>query len=377
LNTMQTNYASLLSSTQQGASNVLSIVQEATLPQRPVGPNERLTILVISIIGFLLATGAAFLLEYLDDTIQSPEEIEQLSNLPTLAGIAQIKNTKKGYNLITVVEPRSPISEAFRGLRTGIQFSNIDAACRMLLLTSPNPSEGKSLMSANLAVVMAQAGNKTLLIDGDLRRPVQHRIFEMEKERGLTNLLLALESDLTDELKLRKVKDFIRPTHTAGLYLLPSGSIPPNPSELLGSTKMKSVLQILATRFDYIILDSPPVLPVTDAVVLSTQVQSVLLVTNAGKTGRNQYKRAIERLGEVDAKVIGVVLNGLSRKSDSYSYYYYYQDTYYHQDNTHQDDIILGSNGSSNGNGHGKPNGLLDRLTLRKDKLNKVSTENK
>jgi non-specific protein-tyrosine kinase len=363
LNAMQTNYASLLASTQQGAANVISIVQEATLPQRPIGPNQRLTILATSLIGFILATGAAYLLEYLDDTVQTPEEIEHLTDLPTLAGIAQIKSQQKGLKLITVTEPRSPIAEAFRGLRTGIQFSNIDASCRLLLITSPNPAEGKSLMAANLAVVMGQAGHNTLLIDADLRRPVQHKIFGVDKERGLTNLLLALEPNLTDELKLRKVKEFIRSANIPGLYLLPSGSIPPNPSELLGSAKMKSVLQILSTRFDYIIIDSPPILPVTDAVVLSTQVQSVLLVVNAGRTGRSQLKRSTERLREVNAKLIGAVLNGLSRKSDAYSYYYYYQDTYYHQENGLQEDVQLTS--AANGKGHG----LIDRLLWRKDRV--------
>jgi capsular exopolysaccharide synthesis family protein len=177
-------------------------------------------------------------------------------------------------------------------------------------------------------------------------------------------LLLALEPNQTDELKMRKVKEFIRSANIPGLYLMPSGSIPPNPSELLGSAKMKSVLQILSNRFDYIIIDSPPVLPVTDAVVLSTQVQSVLLVTNAGRTGRNQLKRAAERMKEVNAKMIGAVLNGLSRKSDAYSYYYYYQDTYYHQEgNGLHDDVQLTPTAN------GKSHGLLDRLVWRKDRV--------
>lgn len=351
LNAMQTNYASLLASTQQGAANVISVVQEATRPQQPIGPNQRLTILATALIGFVLATGAAYLLVYLDDTIHSPEEIEQLSGLPTLAGIARIKPRKNGLDLITVQEPRSPITEAFRGIRTGIQFSNIDSSRCLLLVTSANPSEGKSLIASNLAVVMGQSGHDTLLIDADLRRPVQHRIFDMGKDQGLTNLLLALEPDMPEEVKLETFKRFIRPTSSPGLYLLSSGSIPPNPSELLGSAKMRNVLQTLSEMFPYIIIDSPPVLPVTDAVVLSTQAQSVLLVVNAGHTARNQLKRSVERLREVNAKMVGCILNGLSRKNDAYSYYYYYQNTYYHQENVIQEDgrLAPAANGKSQG----------------------------
>jgi non-specific protein-tyrosine kinase len=365
LNAMQTNYASLLASTQQGAANVISVVQEATLPQRPVGPNQRLTVLATGLIGFILATGAAYLLVYLDDTIQSPEEIENLTGLSTLAGIARIKPQKKNsLELITIKQPRSPISEAFRGLRTGIQFSDVDARRRLLLVTSAAPSEGKSLVASNLAVVTAQSGHSTLLIDADLRRPVQHRFYNINKERGLTNLLLALELNTTTEVQEQTLKEFIRPTPVPGLHLLPSGSIPPNPSELLGSSKMKEVLRILSNRFDYVIIDSPPILPVTDAVVLSTLVQSVLLVVSAGHTARNQLKRSAERLREVNAKVIGSILNGLTRKNDAYSYYYYYQGNYYaEEEHTVVDDgrLVPEHNGESNG--------LVGRFPWRKHRM--------
>lgn len=368
LNSMQTNYASLLSSTEQGASNVISVVQEATLPQRPIGPNQRLTILATGLIGLVLASGAAYLLVYLDDNIHSPEEIEQISGLSTLAGIARISTREDGADLITVKEPRSPIAEAFRGLRTGIQFSNVDLSRRLLLITSSNPSEGKSLVASNLAVVLGQSGQETLLIDADLRRPDQHRIFGIDKDIGLTNLLLAFDPDMTDEEKKQSLSRYIRPSSHPGLCLLPSGSIPPNPSELLGSAKMKHVLQTLSEQYDYIIIDGPPVLPVTDAVILSTLVQSVLLVVNAGRTARPQLKHSVERLQKVNANIVGTILNQLTRKNDAYSYYYY-QNTYYHEEDEFKENgrVELTNNGNS------KPPGLLGKLDWRKER---VATKN-
>ncbi|MCI0398626.1 MAG: polysaccharide biosynthesis tyrosine autokinase, partial [Chloroflexi bacterium] len=282
LNTLQTNYATLVSSTQQGARNTISVIQEATLPERPVGPNKPLTILVISLIGFILAAGAAYLLEYLDDTIKSPDDIEKLSGLPTLSGIARLKLTNSPDCLITLNKPRSPVAEAFRGLRTAIQFSNVDKSNRIIVVTSANQAEGKSLVAANLAIVMAQAGHSTLLLDADLRRPVQHRLFDLDRNRGLTNLLLTLEQDSAGQLERRGLEDYIQPVAKSGLYVLTSGPVPPNPSELLGSAKMKAVLATLSTRFTYIILDTPPVLAVTDAVVLSTEVDSAMLIIDYG-----------------------------------------------------------------------------------------------
>lgn len=350
LNAMQTNYASLLASTQQGAANVISVVQEATLPKRPVGPNQRLTILATGLIGFVLASGAAYLLVHLDDSVQSPEEIEHLTGLSTLTGIAKIRQKKKESELITMREPRSPISEAFRSLRTGIQFSDIDAEQHILLVTSALPSEGKSSIASNLAVVMAQSGQKTLLIDADLRKPVQHRFFNISKEPGLINLLFSLDLNSDDETKERILKQFISQSPVPDLHVLSSGAIPPNPSELLGSIKMKGVLNLLSKYYDYIILDSPPVLPVTDAVIMSTLAQSVLLVVSVGQTSRNQLKQSVERLREVKANIVGTIMNGLTRNNDAY-HYYYYQNRYSHLDDAGAEPIPFTpeKNGESNG----------------------------
>jgi non-specific protein-tyrosine kinase len=358
---LQANYASLQASTEQGASNTISIVQPAIRPEQ-VGPNTVLTILATALIGFLLATTAAYLLEYLDDRLRSPEEIEQISGLPTLAGIAHIKSSNGDYHLVALKQPRSPIAEAYRSLRTAIQFSNVDTPNHKILVTSANPSEGKSLTAANLAVVMAQAGHSTLLVDADLRKPVQHRIFGLSRRRGLTNLFLETELNGAGHFENQSLEEFFQPTALPGLSIVTSGPIPPNPSELLGSAKMKAILDAFSARFDYVIFDSPPILAVTDSVILATQVDSVALVVNVGQTRRAQLKRAVRRLHEVNAKLIGTTLNRLSRKSDVYNYYY--QDAYYHHDFESEE---VSSTAVHNGNGHA--NGLLSKMPWRKKQL--------
>jgi polysaccharide biosynthesis transport protein len=331
LTSMQANYAALLANTEEGALNTLTIIDPARLPTSPVGPNRGLSVLLAAVMGFGVAAAAAYLLDYLDDTVKTPQDVEGVSGLPTLAGIARMKSENGSYELITSKHPRSPISEAYRVLRTGIQFSDVDKLHKTLLISSPSPVEGKSLTAANLAVVMAQAGHNVLLIDADLRRPVQHKIFSLNKNQGLTNLLLPSDLDLekpSPELTAH-LEQFLQRTAEPGVTVLTSGRVPPNPSELLGSYKMKKLLRILATMFDIILLDSPPVLAVTDAVVLSTRVDGVVFVVNAGTTRRNQLKLGAERLREVNANLIGVVLNRLTPKSEGYYYYYYYQKSHY------------------------------------------------
>lgn len=359
---LQANYASLQASTEQGASNTIRIVQPAITPEQPIGPNKLLTIIATALVGSVLATTAAYLLEYLDDRLRTPEEIEQISGLPALAGIASIKSSNGDYQLIALKQPRSPIAEAYRSLRTAIQFSNVDTPKHKILVTSANPSEGKSLTAANLAVVMAQAGHSTLLVDADLRKPVQHRIFGLSRRRGLTNLFLETELNAAGQFDKQSLEEFFQPTALPGLSIVTSGPIPPNPSELLGSAKMKAIVDAFSAEYDYVIFDSPPILAVTDSVILSTQMDSVALVVNVGQTRRAQLKRAVRRLKEVNAKLIGTTLNRLSRKSDVYNYYY--QDAYYHHD--FEGDEI--STVPTNGNGHAN-GGLMSKMPWRKKQL--------
>jgi capsular exopolysaccharide synthesis family protein len=347
LTTLQGNYASLLASSSAGAVNSLSIIEPATIPQSPVGPAMLMTVLTAAVIGLLLAACAAYLLEYMDDTVRTPDDVLEASKLPTLSGIAEYKpGNGLTPELVALTQPRSPISEAYRSLRTAIFFSNVDNKFRTLLITSPNPAEGKSVTAANLGVVMAQAGHRVLLIDADLRRPKQHRIFKLQKSFGLTNLLVQM-SDTLEPTKmielLVNVNKTVFESKQTGLFILPSGSVPPNPAEIVGSTKMKKLLEILSTRFDYIIIDSPPTLAVTDAVILSTRVDSVLMIANAGRTRRNQLKQAIRKLDEVNANLAGVVLNRLTTESGDYYYYAYHNNNYYqNQEESDDDPDILG-----------------------------------
>jgi capsular exopolysaccharide synthesis family protein len=322
LDTLNYNYTSLLSNTAQGAQNTLAIIEPANLPAAPVGPNRMMTVFTSIVAAFVLAAGAAYLLVYLDNTIKSPEEIKRLTNLSTLGAIPLIPGGNGSEKLITLREPRSPVAEAYRSLRTGVQFSTIDRPeSTAIQITSSNPSEGKSITSANLAVVIAQAGLRVLLIDSDLRRPAVHKVFGTDNRRGFTDLLRSLRNQDFDETLDGLLKDLVRPTLVEGLSVLTSGPIPPNPSELLGSNTHRQLLQALRTHYDYIVMDSPPVLIVTDAMVLSTQVDGTILVIDAEATQRNQLKQAAERLKEVNANVLGVVVNRLHPKQDGFGAY--------------------------------------------------------
>lgn len=193
LNSLQTNYAALLANTEAGATNTVKVIEPASVPRTPVGPNVEITVLTAAAIGFVLAAAAGYFLEYLDDTIKTSEQVERISNLPTLASIGRIKGSEGKLKLISLENPHSPISEAFRELRLGIQFTQVDKPNRILLIASPNLGDGKSLVAANLAVVLAQAGHKVLLIDADLRHPTQHKMFGLNNNYGLTSLLLQMD----------------------------------------------------------------------------------------------------------------------------------------------------------------------------------------
>ena len=228
-----------------------------------------------------------------------------------------------------MTDPRSPTSEAYRVLRTAIQFSVVDKKNSLLLMTSGVSGEGKSTTAGNLAVVLAQAGHNVLLVDGDLRRPSQHTIFTLPNKRGVTSLLLKLNVEDSDADVRNLVEDTVQPTQIEGLHIMTCGPIPPNPSELLGSTKMRRLLEVLDHQYDFVIVDSPPVLSVTDAAVLSALAGTTLIVVRANKSRKDQFKQVVERLEDVNAKVAGVVLNSLKAGSEGHNFYYYYQSPYY------------------------------------------------
>ena len=321
----QNSYASLLQSYEeirlaeaQAMDNVV-VAEPAELPRYPVKPRILLNTLLASVVGCMLAVGMAFLIEYLDDTIKTSEDVSQTLGLPTLGAITRFRSTEEdGSPLIVAAHPRSPISEAYRTLRTNIQFSSLDRPLKTLLVTSANPLEGKSTTVANLATAMAQAGLSVIVVDSDLRRPTLHNFFKVPNSKGLTNALLQNNPNPDSFLQTTKVEN---------LRLLTSGPLPPNPSELLGSRRMEGLIEQLKEKADVILFDSPPILAVTDAAVLASRVDGVLLVIDAGSLRREAAMLAKENMARVGANLLGAALNKLSpRGAGGYYYYYYYSE---------------------------------------------------
>ncbi|MGD2206541.1 MAG: polysaccharide biosynthesis tyrosine autokinase [Anaerolineae bacterium] len=308
----QATYASLLDSV-QGRANYISIFEEATTPSEPISPRVMQTVLMAAAIGLVLALGGAFLIEFLDDTVKTVDDLTRLTELPLLGSIARMNVQDQNHVLMPVQKPQSLIAEAYRTLRTNIQVSSVDNPLRTLVVTSPGPFDGKSTTTANLGVVMAQAGKSVILVDADLRRSVLHRIFHLPNEGGLTRVLVEDEPTLDG---------WLQETEIDNLRVLTSGPLPPNPSELLGSQKMRSLIEQLTNEADVVIFDTPPVLPVTDASVLAIQANGVLLVTDAGKTRRGAVRQAVESLKQVGANILGTVLNRVALQKSEYHYYY-------------------------------------------------------
>ena len=312
--------------TEANAQDTITVVEPAKTPKRPVRPRVLMNTLLAAIVGGMIGLGAAFLIEYLDDTIKTPDDIARLTTLSTLGIIAKRKNSKNGENggFVTIEDPRSPVAEAYRAIRTGIQFAGVDAPMRTLVVTSPGPGEGKSTTAANLAVVMAQMGKKVALIDADLRKPIQHKRWGVPNTVGLTGALLM--DDVLDDLE-----NLLTPTAVDNLWLLTSGQLPHNPSELLGSHKLKQLTEQLLRKLDILIFDSPPTLAVTDPVILGQTMDGVIIVIDAGITRDPALIHALTEMEKVNAHVLGIVLNRFNSKSSS-GYYYYYDDRYYHHD---------------------------------------------
>lgn len=317
----RTSYANLLQSYEniraaeaQELNNV-SVVEPAVPPRAPIRPRVELNTLLAGLVGMMLAGAIAYVFEYLDDTLKSPEDISQRLGLWTLAAIGRIEGKTAQDRLVTLNAPRSPIAEAYRLLRTNFQFAAVDRPLRRIVVTSPGPGDGKSTTAANLAVVFAQGGKSVILVDADLRRPQQHRIFQRTASYGLSTALVDAATPVTS---------FLQPTDVPGLRLLTSGPIPPNPAELLGSQRMAQLLQVLSQEAEMVILDSPPVLSVADAAILANAADGVVLVADAGRTRREMARRAKENLERAGANLLGMVLNRMTRQTSGYYYYYYY-----------------------------------------------------
>lgn len=302
------------------AGDSIRVVEPAEVPMTPVRPRVLLNTLIALALGALVMVVVAFLIEYLDDTIKLPDDASRVTGLPALGSLVRYRSGDGRRQLIALTTPRSVLTEGYRTLRTNIQFSSLDRPVAALMVTSASPGEGKSTTAANLAVVMAQSGKRTVLVDTDLRRPVLHEVFGVPNSMGLTTALLqAPGSDLTP---------FLQPTACEGLWLMTTGPLPPNPSEMLGSQRMADLVAQLRREFDLAVFDSPPVLAVTDAAVLSRQMDGVLLVVESAQTREGAARRAAQELARVQAPVLGVVVNRLSpRLAGSHYYYYdYYRD---------------------------------------------------
>ncbi|MEO8287715.1 MAG: CpsD/CapB family tyrosine-protein kinase [Chloroflexota bacterium] len=232
--------------------------------------------------------------------------------------MAKVKTTKdSAAGLVAFAEPRSAAAEAYRALRTNIQFASPDKPVHTILATSTSPDDGKSTTIANLAITFAAAGSPTVLIDADLRRPHLHSIFGLSNDTGLTSLIAEMARNregITPELPLQN-------TQVANLQVLTSGPVPPNPAEILGSRRMGEILDILKLKVEYILIDTPPIIAVTDAAILSPRVDGVLLVVNAGKTRRDLAVKARDILQQINANILGVVLNNAEVDKSAYSYY--------------------------------------------------------
>jgi non-specific protein-tyrosine kinase len=248
----------------------------------------------------------------MDDTLKGPDQVTEQLGLPVL-GLIVRHNTTEGRP-VTLAEPRSQVAEAFRSLRTNIQFASVDQPLRTLLITSPTPSEGKSTVAVNLGVVIAQGGKRVALIDADLRRPNVHKLLDLSNVQGLSDLFVQEHVSLDGTLQKTK---------TADLFVMTSGALPPNPAELLGSEKMYEIIRQVKEQTDLLVIDSPPVIAVTDSAVLAPRVDGVLLVFKPGVTHLAAARQAVEQLQRLGANLLGAVLNEVDLKGSRYYYYHY------------------------------------------------------
>jgi len=312
----QSNYVTLFAFLQGSDSpNYLTVIEPAQLPYNPVSPDVKMNVLLAAVAGMILAFGAVLLLEYIDDTIKTTDDLTRWLGLTALGSVMRIRGKNYKDKMAIAHTPFSPIGEAYRLIRTNIKFMAVDNPAQLIVCTSANPTEGKSTTVANLAVVMAQSDLRTIIIDADLRQPTMHKIFRVPNASGLTDLLLSPNG---------KIEDQLINTGYDNLQIIPSGPLPPNSSEILGSRRMASLLEELRSVADVVIFDTPPVLAVTDSSVLSTQVDGVVFVTKAASTRHRDLKEAVNRIQRVGGHCLGVVLNQLSGMGGSHYYYSYY-----------------------------------------------------
>jgi capsular exopolysaccharide synthesis family protein len=338
--------------TEAGQRGKVRILDPALVAEK-VKPNKQMNLFLGVFLGLGLGVGYAFIREFLDNTVKAVEHLERkglviLGIIPEMQGSsagASVKQTaapSKGgtdfrRRLITYEDPKSPISESYRSLRTNVNYArSSDKRIKSLLISSSQPGEGKSTTTANLAIAFAQLRKKTLLIDADLRKPVQHNVFGHPRGSGLSEYLIGEVKDLNS---------IIHQTKVANLSILTAGSLPPNPSELLGSDAMSILIDRLENEWDMILLDSPPIVAVTDASMISGEIDAIALVVKAGQTERTAVDRALDTIRNVKAPLIGAILNGASQANlgGKYAYYYSYYNYYYNSDDENKKNHLADS----------------------------------
>jgi capsular exopolysaccharide synthesis family protein len=299
---------------QGGTSPVrLSVITPATAPTVPSAPNTRFNLMLGLILGLGTGLGAAMLRSALDTKVRGESDVRRITDASILGGLAFDADAKK-KTLLTQVPPQSPRAESFRQIRTNLQFAHVSHKSKTVMVTSSLPGEGKSTTAINLAIALAQAGQRVALIDADLRRPMVSEYLGLERNAGLTTVLVGSAH----------LEDLMQPWGDDELYVLTSGQIPPNPSELLGSEAMNTIIGALEREYDAVVVDAPPLLPVTDAAVLAQRVGGVVLVVGSQHVKTSDLEKSLSALEMVKADLLGVVLNMLPSKGpDAYAYTYY------------------------------------------------------
>ncbi len=288
-----------------------TIIRTAELPTDPVEPTPARTVVLAAVVGLLIGLGGAFLVDYLDDKVRSDEDLERITDRPVLAVVPI--DPPPDNRPISLSEPAHGAVEEYRGLRTNLQFLGLDRPISVIQITSSAAGEGKTTTATNLAVVLAQAGHRVALVDADLRRPRVHEVFDVPQTPGFIDLLLGVNSrDVVQKI------DVGGPTRVS---VYASGTVPSNPSELLSGRRVRQLLHEMGAHYDYVIVDSAPILPVSDSVALSGAVDGVLVVAHAGRVTEDNVRETLDRLDRVAAPMLGLVLNQATKKSKGYYAY--------------------------------------------------------
>ncbi len=318
---LRQSYADFLANSQSGALNILSVVEPANVPSRSVGTNKGLIILLAALVGFSLAAGAAYLLEYIDRTIKTTTDVERVLNYPVIGYLSEI--TEDGNNATYVLDnPNTPLAESIRLLKSNLDFFGLDSPSKSILVTSPSQGNGKTTIAVNLALAMSQGGQKTILVDADMRRPAVHTQLKIPVKPGLGEVI---RGD-------KKIESVIRVWKKNKLEVIPAGGHLPNVTEIAGSKRIGSILSSLKDIYEVVIVDAPP-LVISDAYNLASKVDGVIMIMVPGQTREEQARAMKDQLERAGAKVIGVVFNKISLENahseGDYQYLSLYSPNYY------------------------------------------------